>query len=304
MTARQHVRSRIPHMDNFSRTQIIRKAVIPTRGGVVAAAHRRAAEVGATVLDAGGDAVDAAVAISFAIGVVEPWMSGPAAGGAMVLWRAGEEPRTRGRLRHALADGARPGRLPAHRRRAGQGSLRLACGAGRSQRGRRHRRRGAGRGLRHGPRACRIRPHAVAGPACARSEAGERRPAGRLVLHAAHDLGGARACGRSRCRAHVPGRRHLADQRRLDRGLRPPPRSERHGGHAGATGAQRPARILRRRRGARAGARPARQGQPHDRSRSRRLSGAHRRCADRALPRWPHPRRARPDRRADAWPRR
>src|SRR5262245_4365034 len=77
-------------MDNFSRTQIIRKAVIPTRGGVVAAAHRRAAEVGASVLAAGGDAVDAAVATSFAIGVVEPWMSGPAAGGAMVLWRAGE----------------------------------------------------------------------------------------------------------------------------------------------------------------------------------------------------------------------
>ena len=77
-------------MDNFSRTQIIRKAVIPTRGGVVAAAHRRAAEVGANVLGAGGDAVDAAVAVSFAIGVVEPWMSGPAAGGAMVLWRAAD----------------------------------------------------------------------------------------------------------------------------------------------------------------------------------------------------------------------
>jgi len=77
-------------MDNFSRTQIIRKAVIPSRGGIVAAAHRRAAEVGAGVLAAGGDAVDAAVAVSFAIGVVEPWMSGPAAGGAMVVWRAGE----------------------------------------------------------------------------------------------------------------------------------------------------------------------------------------------------------------------
>ena len=77
-------------MDNFSRTQIIRKAVIPTRGGIVAAAHRRAAEVGAAVLDAGGDAVDAAVAVSFAIGVVEPWMSGPAGAGAMVLWRAKE----------------------------------------------------------------------------------------------------------------------------------------------------------------------------------------------------------------------
>ena len=43
-------------MDNFSRTQIVRKAVIPTRGGVVAAAHCRAAEVGAAVLEDGGDA--------------------------------------------------------------------------------------------------------------------------------------------------------------------------------------------------------------------------------------------------------
>ena len=68
-------------MDNFSNTQIIRKAVIPTTGGVVAAQHRRAAEVGALVLEAGGDAIDAAIATSFAIGVVEPWMSGPAAGG-------------------------------------------------------------------------------------------------------------------------------------------------------------------------------------------------------------------------------
>src|SRR5215467_11697710 len=77
-------------MDNFSRTQVVCKTVIPTRGGVVAAAHRRAAEVGAAVLADGGDAVDAAVATSFAIGVVEPWMSGPAAGGCMVAWRARE----------------------------------------------------------------------------------------------------------------------------------------------------------------------------------------------------------------------
>ncbi len=77
-------------MDNFSRTQIVRKAVIPTQGGVVAAQHRRAAEVGARVLEAGGDAVDAAVATSFAIGVVEPWMSGIAGGGAMTIWRAQE----------------------------------------------------------------------------------------------------------------------------------------------------------------------------------------------------------------------
>jgi gamma-glutamyltranspeptidase / glutathione hydrolase len=57
---------------------------------VVAAQHKRAAEVGAAVLEAGGDAVDAAVATSFAIGVVEPWMSGLAAGGCIQIWRAGE----------------------------------------------------------------------------------------------------------------------------------------------------------------------------------------------------------------------
>ncbi len=75
-------------MDNFSNSQTVHKHVVATRGGVVAAQHRRAAEVGAAVLEAGGDAVDAAVATSFAIGVVEPWMSGPAAGGCMTLWRA------------------------------------------------------------------------------------------------------------------------------------------------------------------------------------------------------------------------
>lgn len=76
--------------DNFSNSQSVRKSVVATRGGVVAAQHRRAAEAGAAVLEAGGDAVDAAIATSFAIGVVEPWMSGPAAGGCMTLWRASE----------------------------------------------------------------------------------------------------------------------------------------------------------------------------------------------------------------------
>ena len=69
----------------------MRKRVVPARGGIVAAQHRRAAEAGAAVLEAGGDAVDAAIATSFAIGVVEPWMSGVAAGGCMVLWRAAEK---------------------------------------------------------------------------------------------------------------------------------------------------------------------------------------------------------------------
>ena len=77
-------------IDNFSDSQVVRKNVVPTRGGVVASQHKRAAQVGAAILAAGGDAVDAAVATSFALGVVEPWMSGIAAGGCMLAWRAGQ----------------------------------------------------------------------------------------------------------------------------------------------------------------------------------------------------------------------
>jgi len=77
--------------DNFSRAQIVRKPAVRSTGGIVAAQHRRAAEVGARVLARGGNAVDAAIATSFALGVLEPWMSGPGGGGAMVVRMAGED---------------------------------------------------------------------------------------------------------------------------------------------------------------------------------------------------------------------
>ncbi|HYL91064.1 MAG TPA: gamma-glutamyltransferase [Burkholderiales bacterium] len=80
--------------DNFSTSQVVRKRVVPAPGGVVAAQHKRAAEVGARILEAGGDAIDAAVATSFALGVVEPWMSGITAGGCMVAWRAAAQKAT------------------------------------------------------------------------------------------------------------------------------------------------------------------------------------------------------------------
>jgi gamma-glutamyltranspeptidase len=59
--------------------------------GIVAAQSRKAAEVGAEVLAAGGDCVDAVIATTFALGVLEPWMSGVGGGGAMVLYRARED---------------------------------------------------------------------------------------------------------------------------------------------------------------------------------------------------------------------
>jgi len=76
--------------DQFSKRQQIRKPAVTAKGGIVAAQSRKAAEVGAEILAAGGDCVDAVIATTFALGVLEPWMSGVGGGGAMVLYRARE----------------------------------------------------------------------------------------------------------------------------------------------------------------------------------------------------------------------
>jgi gamma-glutamyltranspeptidase/glutathione hydrolase len=77
--------------DQFSNLQQIRKPAIVAKGGIVAAQSRQAAEIGADVLAAGGDCIDAVIATTFALGVLEPWMSGIGGGGAMVLYRARED---------------------------------------------------------------------------------------------------------------------------------------------------------------------------------------------------------------------
>ncbi len=79
------------HLGNFSQSQRITKVAARSARGIVAAQHRGAAEVGATVLAEGGDCIDAAIATSFAMGVVEPWMSGIGGIGTMVLYRADED---------------------------------------------------------------------------------------------------------------------------------------------------------------------------------------------------------------------
>jgi gamma-glutamyltranspeptidase/glutathione hydrolase len=76
--------------DRFSNSQTIRKPAVASKGGIVAAQSRRAAEIGAEILAGGGDCVDAVIATGFALGALEPWMNGMGGGGAMVLYRARE----------------------------------------------------------------------------------------------------------------------------------------------------------------------------------------------------------------------
>src|SRR5438477_7078725 len=66
---------------------IARSAVV-SDAGVIAAQHTAAARVGAGVLRAGGNAVDAAVACILALGVVEPWNSGIGGGGQLIFAEA------------------------------------------------------------------------------------------------------------------------------------------------------------------------------------------------------------------------
>ena len=75
-------------MTAFAETTRIAKHAVFGKRGVVAAQNRKAAVVGADVLAAGGDAVDAAIATSMALAATEPWMSGLGGGASMLVYRA------------------------------------------------------------------------------------------------------------------------------------------------------------------------------------------------------------------------
>jgi gamma-glutamyltranspeptidase / glutathione hydrolase len=63
---------------------------IEAQHGAVTSASELASAAGAAMLQAGGNAIDAAVATSFAIGVAEPQMSGLGGSGSMLIWRQAE----------------------------------------------------------------------------------------------------------------------------------------------------------------------------------------------------------------------
>jgi len=58
--------------DLFSNAQQLRKPATVSKGGIVAAQSRKAAEIGAGVLAAGGDCIDAVIATTFALGCWSP----------------------------------------------------------------------------------------------------------------------------------------------------------------------------------------------------------------------------------------
>jgi len=71
----------MPSSQSFGRT----RPVVAGRNGAVASAHPLATAAGLRMLQQGGNAVDALVAMAVTLGVVEPYMSGPAGVGMMLL---------------------------------------------------------------------------------------------------------------------------------------------------------------------------------------------------------------------------
>jgi gamma-glutamyltranspeptidase/glutathione hydrolase len=80
--------------------------------GIVAAGHPVSAEAGAAVLRAGGNAVDAAIAACLASWTAEPLLTGPGAGGYLLVAGAGETPALLDFFVAAPADGDRAALLP------------------------------------------------------------------------------------------------------------------------------------------------------------------------------------------------
>ena len=73
----------VKYFENTTRNPII------SSNGMVSSAHPLASNVGAKILMNGGNAFDAAVGVAFALGVVEPYMSGPGGIGLALITKSG-----------------------------------------------------------------------------------------------------------------------------------------------------------------------------------------------------------------------
>ncbi len=76
-----------PH---FTQNWALSKPSATGRRGIVVSQVRSAAEAGVAILDAGGNAIDAAVATALALAAVEPWNSGLGGIGFALVQRAGQ----------------------------------------------------------------------------------------------------------------------------------------------------------------------------------------------------------------------
>src|SRR5690625_4944150 len=84
------------------------EAIDTAEGYGVSASHPLAAKAGMDVLENGGNAADAAVAVSYVLGVVEPFGSGIGGGGEMLVYSEDDEEPTAYQYREVAPSGAQP----------------------------------------------------------------------------------------------------------------------------------------------------------------------------------------------------
>ena len=169
-----------PHV---TQNWLLTKPSASGKRGMVVSQVRAAAEAGVAVLDAGGNAIDAAVATALALAAVEPWNSGLGGIGFALVHRAGRAPRGCRGFRPGRAARPQPVLVQTHRQNVAW-PVRLGRGGGRRQHPRPVGRRDPVLHRRLREAAPDLGQAAVRGGHRAGHRAGETRPAAGLV----HDL--------------------------------------------------------------------------------------------------------------------